>query len=116
MMTTSDAIAISAACVGAGLVVLSLVIAVASLIGYYNIKGSAAAAAQKTAKAHVMELLDEKAELGAKLRLEIQQRIEEEADRLFADVSMSGAFSVTEENRVRLRRLPKKYPEGGEQI
>ncbi len=109
-MTTSDAIAIGAACLGAGLTVLAIVIAGASLWGFYNIKKSAKAVAQSTARAEVLALLDAGSEVGAKLREEMQSRIDKESDRLFQDFSMSGAFSSGAGKSEASPPIADKYP------
>ncbi|HEY1948175.1 MAG TPA: hypothetical protein VGG97_14285 [Bryobacteraceae bacterium] len=92
-MPTSDAIAIGAAFVGVGLTILAIVLAVWSFLGYALIRDQAGKLAADVARQEVLKLLDESSPLGVKLRNEIKKRIEAEADRLFADVSLSGAFS-----------------------
>jgi hypothetical protein len=108
---TSDAIAVGAACVGAGLALLGIIVAILSVWGYLNIRSSAKKASQATAKAEVLRLLDEKSEMGAKLREEIYRRIAAEADMLYDDLALSGAFTRT--GAETSERIAENYPKEG---
>jgi len=91
-MSTSDAIAIGATCLGAGITVLALIVAFASLWGVTVIGKKARKAAERVARTEVLKLLDEKSELGSRIRDELQKRVDAAADNLFSDLSFSGAF------------------------
>jgi uncharacterized membrane protein YhiD involved in acid resistance len=107
-MTTSEAIAAGAAILGAGLTVLAIVIAIASLWGILTIRKLAKESAQKVATDKVLELFTDESELSRKLKAEIQKRVEAEADRLYGDLSMSLAFQRTPGQE--LGKVGEEYP------
>jgi len=110
-MGPSDEIAVSAAILGAGLTILGIVIAVASLWGILSIRAHAKDTAEKVAADKVMELLSKESDFSRKLKEEVRIRIEAESDRLYQDISMSAAFSV----RTKLpdeAPIAEEYPRG----
>ena len=112
-MSTSDAIAIGAALVGAGLTLVGLMVAFLSLWGIFTIRQEAGRVAEIAAREQILTLISGQGELSDKLVTEVQKRVEAEADRLFADLSLSGAFSKgeTEEQKPIAEEYPKDKPD-----
>ena len=110
-MSPSDQIAVAAAILGAGIACLALVLAGLSIWGFFNIRESARKAASESAQAEMRKLMDASGGLGAKLEAAIQERITSEADKLFADISMAGAFGNPQTSQPSVP-IADKYPKG----
>lgn len=109
-MSTSDAIAIGAGVLGAGLTVLGLVVAIASFWGISTIRNEARENAERTARAEVLRLLASDSEIHAKIKAQVETLIKAESDRLFEDLSLSAAFSQPEEGG-ETRAIAEEYPD-----
>ena len=71
--------------------ILGVMIAIGAIFGYRGIKDEATRIATKTAQEQIASFLTSE-QIQDKLKAEIKTRVGEEADRLFADFSMAGAF------------------------
>ena len=91
-MNTSDAIAIAAACIGAGLTVLAVVIAIAAFFGFDGVRKLAREDANLAARDEVQKLILHEGGLSDKLKEEISKCVQAEADKLFADLTLSSAY------------------------
>ncbi len=91
------------------LTVLAIVVAVASVWGFNNIKSDAKRSAEDAAKAKLAEYLDS-TQIQDKLRQEIARRVGIEADTLFADIAMSFAYPKAKKGKDPEEPIGKEYP------
>jgi hypothetical protein len=75
------------------LTILGVVIAIAALYGWSGIKKEAKTAAEACAKEAVNGYITGE-QIGDKLRREIEQRVKQEAEGLWANLSLSQAFTI----------------------
>lgn len=111
-MSTSDAIAIGAALVGAGLTLFALAIGIAAVIGLVGLRRYARQVAEQEARTQVLAILAPENEAGERLRKELNDKLESVADRLYDDMSISVAFpqSGTAEDADSGSAVAKEYP------
>lgn len=88
-MSTSDAIAISAAIVGAGLTLFALVIAGVALFGISGLRSYARQIAEREAMKQVLEIHLPESEASSKLKAVLDARLEATADRLWDDMKLA---------------------------
>lgn len=108
-MTTSDAIAIGAAILGSGLTILAVAIAIAAFVGLNGIKKVACEEASKAAHAEILKWVSEKGELGDKLKQEVTRCVAIEANSLYSDMKISGAFPQESTNSP-MGNVAEQYP------
>jgi hypothetical protein len=88
-MSTSDAIAISAAIVGAGLTLFALVIAGVALFGVSGLRNYARQIAEREAMKQVLEIHAPESEAWSKMKGVLDARLEATADKLWDDMKLA---------------------------
>lgn len=114
-MSTSDAIAIAAAIVGAGLTLFALVIAGVALFGISGLRNYARQIAEREAIKQVLEMHAPESEAWSKMKGVLDARLEATADRLWRDIKVLIEFPETKPSEGDSPASPShtgEYPNG----